>query len=136
MTRRESIIQAAVAAVMAALPGISVYREAVGAMPRDAGVFIVVRPLSDSANARVNEQQDHKLIIAISIVTRGVAAEMEADSYCSAAHVALTSNQNIGGALSVMFERTVFSSEEADSGAVSVVETTYVVDYRSLFTSL
>lgn len=135
MSRRETIVTAVVTALQT-ITGLTVYREAVGATARAAGVVARVRLISDSAQPRQNKMQDHVLAISVAIVTQGATPEASADPYCVSVHDKLTTNQNIGGALSVGFDNATFAVEEADGGSVSVIQGVYLFHYRSDFASL
>lgn len=135
MTKRETIIQALLLKLQT-ISGITVYREAVGAVAREAGAVVLLRPVSDSAGSRQNTQQDHVLGLLVSIGTRGTTAAATADAICESVHVKMTEDQNVGGAINVMFQRTQFAVEEADGGGASLIQTLYEIGYRADYRSL
>ena len=135
MTIRESILTAA-AAQLTAIAGITTRRAPITALARGEMPAISIVALRDTVDDRKNNISEHTLRILVSVMVRGANPESLADPFCDLAHVALTTNQNLGGALSINLEIVAFESEEADGIAAAVVSSTYAITYRSRQTSL
>ena len=136
MTRRETILQAIVAA-LATIPGLTVLRyPPAGGTPTTLDPVAVVRPVTDIPDARKNDQQDRVLNVAVTLITHGETAEADADSFCEAVHAKICSTPFLGAALNIAAGPVNFLIEPSDAGSSSSIQSLFAVSYRVRHSSL
>ncbi len=133
---RERLIVAALDALrpVAAALGAGVYRSPAVAITREQSPALVVFAESDVITERANGRVTRELtlrVVALARETATLAPETLADRLIAAAHLALMSDQNLGGlALRIHELDCDFDIEDADALAVALYGR-YQITYRT-----
>lgn len=137
MTRRETILQAIVAALQGtAQVGSRIYRSRAQAFIRNEAPALIIEPLQDDPNNDCLPKLDWTLQVQIAIYTRGIPADQLADPIVESIHTQLVGNQPLLGLITgIKPGRTSFLVVDADQDA-GVTSLIYEVRYRTAFANL
>lgn len=125
MTKRESIIQA-IAAVLTAIPGASVFRARETAADRGEGAIIIVAgrwqdvPVDHSYDAT-----EWQLTLSVMILSREANAIAQADGLNASTHAAILADRTLGGLAETVIPKNQISETTDADGTIAVQITQY-----------
>lgn len=128
MSARENIL-VYLAAQIAALTGVAVYRSREAAISREEGVVLILKPTDEQVVKIANEITIRDLVVTFTLVVRGVVPDSTADPYLSQIVAFIQDDTTLGGLAARCVEKsTRWDMEVADLTAL-IVELTFVVKY-------
>lgn len=125
---RENIL-VYIAAQVAAVTGVTVYRSREAAVSRAEGVVIILKPIEEAVAKMANEVAMRELTVSLVLVLRGVVPDTTADPYLVQITNLIQTDTTLGGLAARCVEKTTrWDMEMADISAL-VVELTFIVKY-------
>lgn len=136
MTARESLL-AYLTTLMAAVPGVKVYRSREAALARNESPAVVLQPDEEQVTAQVRGMDlvVREFTVSITVIARASGTEPVADKVADpllqALHAAIMVDTTLGGRCAIITEHsTTWDFEVADGTAVAA-EARYAIRYQT-----